>query len=80
MPIYPSLTAPQILYILNDSQSKAIFVSNEPQAAKVAEIRAQAPALKHVIRMDDGARRGHAHPVRGAGPRAARRSPRIAAR
>ena len=58
VPIYPSLTAPQILYILNDSQSKAIFVSNEPQAAKVAEIRAQAPPLKHVIRMDDVAGAG----------------------
>ena len=69
VPIYPSLTPPQMLYILNDSQSKAIFVSNEPLAAKVAEIRAQAPALKHVIRMDDGGGRGHAHPVRGAGPR-----------
>ena len=53
VPIYTSLTASQALYILNDSQSKAIFVSNEAQAAKVAEIRAQAPGLKHVIRMDD---------------------------
>ena len=58
VPIYTSLTPPQILYILNDSQSKAIFVSNETQAAKVAEIRAQAPALKHVIRMDDVAGEG----------------------
>ncbi len=58
VPIYTSLTAPQVLYLLNDSQSKAIFVSNEPQAAKVAEIRAQAPALKHVIRMDDVAGAG----------------------
>src|SRR5687767_1320799 len=58
VPIYTSLTAPQVLYILNDSQSKAIFVSNEPHAAKVAEIRAQAPALKHVIRMDDVAGAG----------------------
>jgi long-chain acyl-CoA synthetase len=55
VPIYPSLTAPQILYLLNDSQSRAIFVSNEPLASKVAEVRTQAPALEHVIRMDDAA-------------------------
>ncbi len=52
-PIYASLPPPQVLYILNDSQSKAIFVSNEQQAAKVAEVRTQAPWLKHVIRLDD---------------------------
>jgi long-chain acyl-CoA synthetase len=53
VPIYTSLTPPQVLYILNDSQSKALFVSNDQQAAKAAEIRTQAPWLKHVIRMDD---------------------------
>ena len=53
VPIYTSLPASSVLYILNDSQSKAVFVSNEAQAAKVAEIRGQAPWLKHVIRMDD---------------------------
>jgi long-chain acyl-CoA synthetase len=53
VPIYPSLPAAQALYILNDSQSKALFVSNETHAAKIAEVRAQAPWLKHVIRLDD---------------------------
>jgi long-chain acyl-CoA synthetase len=57
-PIYPSLPPAQVLYILNDCQAKAVFVSSETQAAKVAEIRAQAPWLKHVIRMDDGAGQG----------------------
>src|SRR5687767_12419160 len=51
VPIYTSLTPAQILYILNDSESKAVFVSNEAQAAKLAEIRGQAPMLTHVIRM-----------------------------
>ena len=58
VPVYTSLTPTQILYLLNDSRSKAIFVSNETQAAKVAEIRAQAPSLRHVIRMDDVAGAG----------------------
>jgi long-chain acyl-CoA synthetase len=52
-PIYSTLTPPQVLYILKDSESKAIFVSNAAQARKVAEVRAQAPALRHVIRMGD---------------------------
>ena len=58
VPIYTSLTAPQVLYILNDSQSRAVFVSNEQQAAKLAGIRGQAAALQHVIRMDDVAGAG----------------------
>ena len=58
VPIYTSLPASSVLYILNDSQAKAIFVSNDAQAAKVAEIRGQAPWLKHVIRMDDVAGEG----------------------
>ncbi len=52
-PIYSTLTPPQILYILNDSQSKVLFVSNAAQARKVAEIRSQASHLKHVVRMDE---------------------------
>ncbi len=58
VPIYTSLTAAQVLYILKDSESRALFVSNEQQAAKVAEIRNQARGLKHVIRMDDVAGEG----------------------
>jgi long-chain acyl-CoA synthetase len=50
--IYATLTPAQVLYILNDSESKVLFVSNATQAAKVAEVRAQARYLKHVIRMD----------------------------
>jgi long-chain acyl-CoA synthetase len=51
-PIYSTLTPPQVLYILNDSESKVVFVSNEAQWRKLAEVRAQARHLKHVIRMD----------------------------
>jgi long-chain acyl-CoA synthetase len=53
-PIYSTLTAPQVLYILNDAGAKAVFVSNAAQLHKVQEVRAQAPLLRHVIRMDDG--------------------------
>jgi long-chain acyl-CoA synthetase len=49
VPIYPTLPAEQIPHILNNSGAVAMFVSTEPQAAKVAEIRGQVPSLRHVI-------------------------------
>jgi long-chain acyl-CoA synthetase len=39
VPIYTTLTAQQILYLLQDSSPKAIFVSNEQQLQKVLSIR-----------------------------------------
>jgi len=53
VPVYASLTAAQVLYILKDSEAGVCFVSNAAQAAKVAQVRAQAQALRHVIRMSE---------------------------
>jgi long-chain acyl-CoA synthetase len=53
VPIYATLPAAQVLYILNDSQAKVIFVSGAAQARKITEIRDRAPHLKHVVRMDE---------------------------
>lgn len=53
VPIYPTLPADQIAYILKDSGASAIFVSNAEQAAKIAEVRSQLPALTHVISFDE---------------------------
>src|SRR5688572_32922427 len=36
VPVYTSLTGPQVQYILKDSECKAIFDSNEQHALKVA--------------------------------------------
>ncbi|MDB4870896.1 MAG: AMP-dependent synthetase and ligase, partial [Gemmatimonadales bacterium] len=52
VPIYPTLPADQISYMLRDSGSVAIFVSNREQAEKVKQIRGQLPALKTVIGFD----------------------------
>jgi long-chain acyl-CoA synthetase len=49
VPIYPSLPAEQVVHPINDSGAVAIFVSSETHAAKVASIRTQCPALRHVI-------------------------------
>jgi long-chain acyl-CoA synthetase len=53
VPIYPTLPADQIAYIIKDSGAVAIFVSNKAQADKIREIRSQVPALKTVVAFDD---------------------------
>ena len=53
VPIYPTLPADQIAYILKDSGAVAIFVSTPEQAAKIAEVRSQLPHLTHVISFDE---------------------------
>lgn len=53
VPIYPTLPADQIPYILKDAGAVAIFVSTAEQAAKIAEIRSQVPCLRSVIAFDE---------------------------
>ncbi len=53
VPIYPTLPADQIAYILNDAGTVAIFVSTAEQAAKIASVRAQVPALTQVISFEE---------------------------
>ena len=53
VPIYPTLPAEQMAYLLKDSSAAAIFVSDPEQAKKVAAVRASLPALKWVIAFDD---------------------------
>jgi long-chain acyl-CoA synthetase len=55
VPVYPTLPAEQIAYILKDAGAVALFVSTAVQAAKVAEIRSQLPSLRHVIGFGDSA-------------------------
>ena len=55
VPLYPTLPADQIAYILRDAGAVAIFVSNAEQAAKVASIRGELPALRSVISFDEKA-------------------------
>jgi long-chain acyl-CoA synthetase len=54
VPIYPTLPAEQLPYLLNDSGARAIFVSTPDQARKIASVRAQVPALQWVIGFSAG--------------------------
>ena len=57
VPIYPTLTAKQTEYILNDSESVATFCSTAQQVDKILEVKGQLPGLKHVIVFDSSAKR-----------------------
>ncbi len=49
VPIYPTLTAEQVAYILNDAGVKAIFVQNALQYDKIAAVRHKIPNLEQVF-------------------------------
>ena len=49
IPVYPTLPAEQIPYLLNDSGARALFVSTGEQAKKIAGIRSQATGLQWLI-------------------------------
>src|SRR5690606_19138687 len=52
VPIYATLPANQIAFILADCETKAILVSNQEQYDKIASIRDQVPSLRHIIAFD----------------------------
>lgn len=52
VPIYPTLPAEQVRYLLEHSESKAIFCSTAGQLEKILSIRDQLPNLEHVIGFD----------------------------
>jgi long-chain acyl-CoA synthetase len=52
VPIYCTLTPHQVAYILRDSGSKVLFVSDAAQQKKVAEIRKELSTLERVVTFD----------------------------
>ena len=53
VPIYPTLPADQIQYLLEHSESRAIFVSTEDQLKKILSIWERLPLLEGVVIFDD---------------------------
>lgn len=52
VPLYPTLPAEQVRYLLEHSESRAVFCSTQDQLDKVQEVRDQLPALELVIVFD----------------------------
>jgi long-chain acyl-CoA synthetase len=49
VPIYPTLTAPQVHYILQDSGASALFLANREKFIELKEVLSDCPQLKHVV-------------------------------
>jgi long-chain acyl-CoA synthetase len=54
VPIYPTLLAWQIEFILNDSGAVVVFVSSQEQLAKVTEVCHHCPAVRQIVVFDSG--------------------------
>src|SRR6185503_14237287 len=53
VPIYPTLTPPQVRYILQDSGSSAFFLANREKFVELTEILDECSQLQHVVFFDD---------------------------
>lgn len=49
VPIYPTINVNELQFILNDSQSKVIFVNDEELYLKVKSIKDYVPSLQHIF-------------------------------
>jgi long-chain acyl-CoA synthetase len=63
VPIYPTLSAAQARYILEDSGARLAIVSTRLQLDKVQEVRHMLPSLEAVVLMDDASAPGPASVV-----------------
>ncbi|HTY35920.1 MAG TPA: long-chain fatty acid--CoA ligase [Bacteroidota bacterium] len=53
VPIYPTLTPPQIAYILNDAGVSIVIVSNALQLGKILKIESEVGTLRRIIVMNE---------------------------
>ena len=51
--VYPTLIEEQVEFILNDSESKLIFVENKDQFEKINKIYNKCESLKYIVLLDD---------------------------
>jgi long-chain acyl-CoA synthetase len=54
VPIYPTLPADQVEFVLQDSGARALFVSTPAQLEKVERVRSRLPALERIVLMEPG--------------------------
>ena len=58
VPIYPTLSAPQMWFILNESAARIAVVSNAAQVAKIMEVDARSHELRTIVVMEGEASGG----------------------
>lgn len=59
VPIYPTLTPPQIAYILKDAEVKLVIVSNSLQLSKLLKIESDVKTLERIIIINEKTDQGH---------------------
>jgi long-chain acyl-CoA synthetase len=62
-PIYPTLPAAQVAFILRDSEASVAIVSNRTQLDKVKAVEGDLPSLRAIVMLDRGAEALAAGPV-----------------
>ena len=61
--IYPTSSAEQVQYILNDAGVRVLFVENQEQYDKAVAVRGACPALQHIVITDLKGLRGLSDPM-----------------
>lgn len=54
VPIYPTLTHPQVKYILNDSGACVLFVANREKYQELTEAIAESPEVRQLVLFENG--------------------------
>src|SRR5207247_4129817 len=52
VPVYPSLLSEQVAYILHNAEATLACVDTPAQLEKLLQVRAELPALRHIVLMD----------------------------
>jgi long-chain acyl-CoA synthetase len=52
VPVYPTLTPPQVGYILNDCAARVVFVSNDEKLQQLQGVIANCASIEHVVLFD----------------------------
>ena len=55
VPVYPTLTPPQVRYILNDSGPSVLVLENQAKLAELAEVLKDCSSIRHVVIFDEEA-------------------------
>lgn len=54
VPLYPTLPANQMAFILDDAGARGVFVANAEQLEKIREARKTVASLEHIVVFDEG--------------------------